>query len=245
MTPRSYDAAKRATDIAVSAAVLAAAAPVGAVIAWRIRREDGGPVIFRGIRVGRGGGTFDILKFRTMSVGAERLGVDATADSDPRLTRIGRVLRRWKLDELPQLVNVLRGEMSLVGPRPQMVWDVERYTAEERRLLDIRPGITDWASIKYRRQGTLIEGHPDPQAAYFELIRPGKMELAMAYLRSRSYGVDLGILGLTALAVLGYPRTDELLSRMVAAARFRSSSARSSSARSSSGRSSGRSSARD
>jgi lipopolysaccharide/colanic/teichoic acid biosynthesis glycosyltransferase len=221
MTPRSYDAAKRATDIAVSAAVLAAAAPVGAVIAWRIRREDGGPVIFRGIRVGRGGGTFDILKFRTMSVGADRLGVDATANDDPRLTEIGRTLRRWKLDELPQFVNVLRGDMSLVGPRPQMVWDVELYSDAERELLSLRPGITDWASIRYRSQGALIEGRADPQAAYFELIRPGKMSLAMAYLRHRSYGVDLRILGLTALAVLGHPRTDELLDRMIASASSR------------------------
>jgi lipopolysaccharide/colanic/teichoic acid biosynthesis glycosyltransferase len=216
-----YEAAKRATDLLVSAALLLAASPLGAVIAWRIHHEDGGPVIFRGVRVGRGGGTFDILKFRTMAVGADRIGVDATANDDPRLTRTGRLLRRWKLDELPQLVNVLRGEMSLVGPRPPMVWDAQRYTGEELRLLEVRPGITDWASIKYRNQGAIIEGRTDWHNAYEELIRPGKLELALAYVRHRSLAVDLGILGLTALAVLGHPRTDEILQRVVTAVRAR------------------------
>ena len=217
----AYEAAKRATDVAVAAAGLVVTAPLAAVIAWRIRREDRGPVIFRGPRVGRGGGSFDILKFRTMAVGADRSGVDATANDDPRLTRTGRFLRRWKLDELPQLVNVLRGEMSLVGPRPPMAWDAELYTADERRLLTIRPGITDWASIRFRRQGALIEGRTDWQAAYFELIRPGKMELALAYLQNRSFAVDVRILGLTALGLLGHPRTDEILQRMVTSARAR------------------------
>jgi lipopolysaccharide/colanic/teichoic acid biosynthesis glycosyltransferase len=216
-----YEAAKRATDIAVAAAVLLAAAPVSAVIAWRIRREDHGPVIFRGVRVGRGGGTFDILKFRTMAVGADRLGVDATANDDPRLTSIGRVLRRWKLDELPQLVNVLRGEMSLVGPRPPMVWDAKRYTGDELALLDVPPGITDWASIRYRNQGKLLQGRTDWHNAYEDLIRPGKLELALAYVRYRNYAVDLGILGLTALALIRHPRTDELLQRMVASVQAR------------------------
>ncbi|GIM92254.1 sugar transferase [Paractinoplanes toevensis] len=216
-----YEAAKRATDVVVSAAALVAAAPLGVAVAWRIHRDDGGPVIFRGVRVGRGGRTFHMLKFRTMVVGADQLGLYVTPNDDPSLTGTGRFLRRWKLDELPQLVNVLRGEMSLVGPRPPTVWDADHYTDEERHLLDIRPGITDWASIRYRSQDTLIEGRPDPHSAYFELIRPGKMDLAMAYLRHRSYVVDLGILGLTALALLRYPRTDELLQRMVTSVRAR------------------------
>ncbi|MFD0524183.1 sugar transferase [Paractinoplanes durhamensis] len=216
-----YDAAKRATDVVVSAAAIVVAAPLGAAIAWRVHRDDGGPVIFRGLRVGRGGRTFHIFKFRTMAVGADQLGLHVTPGDDPSLTSSGRFLRRWKLDELPQLVNVLRGDMSLVGPRPPTVWDADQYDDDQRHLLDVRPGITDWSSIRYRSQDLLIEGRADPHAAYFELIRPGKMDLAMAYLRHRSYAVDLGILGLTALALLRYRRTDELLQRMVTSVRAR------------------------
>jgi lipopolysaccharide/colanic/teichoic acid biosynthesis glycosyltransferase len=213
-----YEAAKRATDVAVATAALVVAAPLAAAIAWRIRREDGGPVIFPGLRVGRGGRTFPMFKFRTMVIGAERSGVYQTANDDPRLTRTGRFLRRWKLDELPQLVNVLRGDMSLVGPRPPVERDAARYTPEQRRLFEIRPGITDWASIRYRDLGTILEGWPDPHAAYEALVRPRKMELALAYRRRRSYGADLRILGLTALALLRYRRTDEILERVVASA---------------------------
>ena len=217
MTPRrsSYEFTKRTLDVAVAAAVLTVTAPLSAVVAWRIRREDGGPALYRGIRVGRGGQPFAMLKFRTMVVDAARLGGDSTANDDPRLTSTGHFLRRWKLDELPQFVNVLRGDMSLVGPRPQVVWDVERYTERERHLLDVRPGITDWASIRYRHEGRILAGLPDPDLAYDELIRPGKIELGLAYVRQRSIAVDLRILALTALAVLGHPRTDAMLERMV------------------------------
>ena len=207
-----YEAAKRATDIVAAAAGLVATAPLVVVAAWRIRREDRGPVFYRGTRVGRHGTTFAMLKFRTMIVDAGRLGGDSTAADDPRLTRTGRWLRRWKLDELPNLVNVLRGEMSLVGPRPQVEWDVARYTADERRLLDVRPGITDWASIAFRNEGDIIAG-PDPDRAYDELVRPRKIELGLAYCEHRGMGTDLRILWLTALAVLGHPRVDELLRR--------------------------------
>jgi lipopolysaccharide/colanic/teichoic acid biosynthesis glycosyltransferase len=213
-----YDAVKRATDVAVSAVVLAVTSPLTVVIAWRIRREDRGPVLFRGVRVGRHGTTFPMLKFRTMVVDAGRLGGDSTAADDPRLTRTGRWLRRWKLDELPNLVNVLRGEMSLVGPRPQVEWDVARYTPAERRLLDVRPGITDWASIVFRNEGDIIAGD-DPDKAYDELVRPRKIELGLAYVEHRGLRVDLRILWLTGLAVLGYPRVDAMLRRALPSAR--------------------------
>jgi lipopolysaccharide/colanic/teichoic acid biosynthesis glycosyltransferase len=216
MNPRgaAYETAKRAMDVGVSAAVLAATAPLSAVIAWRIRR-DGGPALYRGLRAGRGGTTFHILKFRTMVVDAAQLGGDSTSNDDPRVTSTGRFLRRWKLDELPQFLNVLRGDMSLVGPRPQVLWDVERYTEEERRLLEVRPGITDWASIRYRTEGEILAGSPDADLAYDELIRPGKIALGLAYVRHRSMAVDLRILKLTALGVLGHPGTDAMLERMV------------------------------
>jgi lipopolysaccharide/colanic/teichoic acid biosynthesis glycosyltransferase len=209
---RAYEAAKRATDVAVAAAALVATAPLTVVAAWRIRREDRGPVFYRGTRVGRNGTPFPMLKFRTMVVDAGRLGGDSTAADDPRLTRTGRWLRRWKLDELPNLINVLRGEMTLVGPRPQVEWDVARYTPDERRLLDVRPGITDWASIVFRNEGDIIAG-PDPDRAYDELVRPRKIALGLAYVEHRGLLVDLRILWLTALAVIGHPRVDELLKR--------------------------------
>jgi lipopolysaccharide/colanic/teichoic acid biosynthesis glycosyltransferase len=220
IAPR-YEAAKRATDIALAAAALVVTAPVAAAIAWRIRWEDGGPVIFAGLRVGRDGKTVPMFKFRTMVIGAERSGVYQTANDDPRQTSTGRFLRRWKLDELPQLVNVLRGDMSLVGPRPPVERDAARYTPEQRQLFEIRPGITDWSSIRYRDLGAILAGWPDPHAAYEALVRPRKMELALAYLECRSYGTDLRILGLTALALLRYRRIDELLERVVAATRTR------------------------
>jgi lipopolysaccharide/colanic/teichoic acid biosynthesis glycosyltransferase len=134
------------------------------------------------------------------------------------VTRVGNLLRRTSLDELPQLLNVLRGEMSLVGPRPQVAWDVARYTPDERRLLDVRPGITDWASIAFRNEGDIIAG-ADPDRAYDELVRPRKIELGLAYVEHRNLRTDLSILVLTALAVIGYPRVDELLERTLPPAR--------------------------
>ncbi|WP_433825619.1 GNAT family N-acetyltransferase [Actinoplanes sp. CA-015351] len=210
-----HDAVKRAMDIAVASAVLTATAPAGLVVAWRIKREDGGPVFYRGTRVGRYGQPFGMLKFRSMVIDAARLGGPSTADDDPRLTRTGKFLRRWKLDELPQMVNVLIGDMSLVGPRPQVPSDVQRYTTEEMRLLDVRPGVTDWASIVFHDEGAILAGHADVDQAYDDLIRPGKIALGLAYVANRGLGTDLRILALTALALAGYRRTTELLQRDV------------------------------
>ncbi|GIE97307.1 sugar transferase [Paractinoplanes rishiriensis] len=210
-----YETTKRAIDLAVSTAVLAAGAPVAAYAAWRIRREDGGPVLYRGERAGLGGRTFRMLKFRTMVIGAARLGGPSTADDDPRLTRAGRSLRRWKLDELPQFYNVLRGEMSLVGPRPQVLSEVRRYTDRERLLLAVKPGITDWSSIVFRDEGAILAGHPDPDEAYDRLIRPRKIALGLAYVQNRSLRTDLEILALTALALVGGRRADRVLVRRI------------------------------
>ncbi|WP_229072813.1 GNAT family N-acetyltransferase [Actinoplanes sp. DH11] len=210
-----YDAVKRAMDIAVAAAVLAATSPVALAAAWRIKREDGGPILYRGTRIGRYGRPFAMLKFRSMVVDAARLGGPSTADDDPRLTATGRFLRRWKLDELPQMVNVLVGDMSLVGPRPQVPSDVRRYTADEMRLLDVRPGVTDWASIVFHDEGAILAGHADVDRAYDELIRPGKIALGLAYVENRGLGTDLRILALTALTLVGYRGAQELLRREV------------------------------
>jgi lipopolysaccharide/colanic/teichoic acid biosynthesis glycosyltransferase len=141
----------RALDVAGAALGLALTSPLLGLAALGIKLEDGGPVLFRQERVGQGGEPFELLKLRTMVVGAERLGAGAAVDrGDPRITRVGRLARRLSLDELPQLWNVLRGDMSLIGPRPTLHYQVEKYTARQRRRLEVKPGITGWAQVHGR-----------------------------------------------------------------------------------------------
>ncbi len=167
-----------------------------------IKAEDNGSVFYRGPRVGLGGRPFRILKFRTMRPDAERSGVMSTANDDPRITRIGSVLRRYKLDELPQLWNVLCGEMSLVGPRPEVQRFVDLYTEEEKAILTVRPGLTDWASLWNIDEGAILQGSSDPDRAYCELIRPKKIRLQLAYVHQAGFWTDFGILLQTIGAVL-------------------------------------------
>ncbi len=178
-----------------------------------IKAEDNGSVFYRGLRVGLGGRPFRILKFRTMCPDAERSGVMSTANDDPRITRIGSVLRRYKLDELPQLWNVLCGEMSLVGPRPEVQRFVDLYTEEERAILTVRPGLTDWASLWNIDEGAILEGRADPDRTYCELIRPQKIQLQLAYVRQTGLRADLGILFQTIGAVLFRVKSREVRAR--------------------------------
>jgi lipopolysaccharide/colanic/teichoic acid biosynthesis glycosyltransferase len=194
---------KRAFDVLAASLGLLLTLPLQLVIAALVKAEDGGPVLYRGERVGRDGTTFLMLKFRTMVLDAERRGASSTADDDPRITRTGRALRRFKLDELPQLWNVLAGEMSFVGPRPQVRWAVDLYTDAERALLDVRPGITDYASIRFRNEGEILRGSADPDRDYLEKIAPEKIRLGLLYVRTHSLLVDLRILLATAVAVAG------------------------------------------
>jgi lipopolysaccharide/colanic/teichoic acid biosynthesis glycosyltransferase len=154
------------------------------------------------VRAGRLGRSFRIWKLRTMALDAEQIGGAETPANDPRITRAGHFLRKYKLDELPQLLNVLKGEMSLVGPRPEVRDEVICYTAEEKNLLLVRPGITDWASIRFRDEDEILRGSTDPHRAYHELIRPEKVRLGLHYVQHRSFAMDLHILWLTLLAVL-------------------------------------------
>ena len=196
------DVAKRIFDIIASATGLVIFSPLMLVIAYLIKREDGGPVFYRGVRVGRYGKPFRIYKFRTMVVNAEKVGGPSTADDDPRITRIGKVLRKYKLDELPQLINVLKGEMSIVGPRPEVQFYVDMFTEEERAILSVRPGITDWASLWNPDEGAILAGSPDPEKTYMEKIRPTKIKLQLKYVKERSFWVDLKIIALTILTVI-------------------------------------------
>jgi lipopolysaccharide/colanic/teichoic acid biosynthesis glycosyltransferase len=210
---KTYELVKRIIDVTVAMGALMVCAPLAAFAVLRIKLEDGGPVLYRGVRTGRGGKPFSMLKFRSMIVDAARIGGPSTPDDDPRMTRAGRFLRQWKLDELPQLVNVLRGDMSLVGPRPQVPQDVARYTARERDLLLVRPGVTDWASVLFRNEGAILAGHSDPDRAYDELIRPHKIELGLAYVKHRSVRTDLQILWLTTVALLWPSSANALVAR--------------------------------
>lgn len=185
---------KRCLDFTVSVVALVLLAPFLAAIAYRIGRESPGPAFYRGRRAGRGGRAFRIYKFRTMVVGAERLGGPTTPGDDPRLTPLGKLLRRYKLDELPQLLNVVQGEMSLVGPRPEVIEKVARYSRDEKRILNVRPGITDWASIWNADEGAVLAGFRDADQAYEQIIRPTKIRLQLMYCEQSSLWVDSKIL---------------------------------------------------
>lgn len=185
--------------MALSAIGLVLSSPAMLYIWARIKLDRDGPVIYAGRRVGLGGHEFRMYKFRTLVTNADRVGGPNTPDDDPRLTRTGRWLRAYKLDELPQLFNVLKGDMSLVGPRPQVPGEVAGYTEEERELLKVRPGITDWASLRFSNEGEILKGHADPDRAYAELIRPEKMRLGLEYVRRGTFRDDLDILSQTAL----------------------------------------------
>jgi len=193
---------KRLFDVIASSAGLVVLLPLLAVLAIVLKRESTGAVFYRGLRAGQHGRPFRIFKFRTMVVDADKLGGPTSSADDPRITRVGSFLRRYKLDELPQLINVLKGEMSLVGPRPEVVQEVLLYTDEEKRLLEVRPGITDWASIRFRNEGEILRGSDDPHQTYREKIRPEKIRLGLEYVRCHSFMTDCKIILRTLKAIV-------------------------------------------
>lgn len=193
---------KRIFDLVCSAAGLLCAAPLFLVLAVWIKLDSRGPVFYRGVRVGRYGKPFRIYKFRSMVTDAEKRGGASTSDRDPRITRPGRLIRKCKLDEISQLVNVLIGDMSLVGPRPEVQKYVDLYTQEEQAILALRPGITDWASIWNADEGTVLARAPDPDRAYEELIRPTKLKLQLWYACQHGFWTDLRILFYTVYRIV-------------------------------------------
>lgn len=196
-----YAFAKRGFDIAFAGLGLLVLSPVMAFVAAWVKLSSPGPVLYRATRVGVNGRPFQMLKFRTMVVNAEALGGSSTPQDDPRITAVGRRLRGTKLDELPQLWNVLVGDMSLVGPRPQVQWAVDLYSPEERLVLSVRPGITDSASLRFANEGEILSGSVDPDKDYMEKIHPEKMRLSLEYVRSRSFARDISIIGQTIGAI--------------------------------------------
>jgi lipopolysaccharide/colanic/teichoic acid biosynthesis glycosyltransferase len=193
---------KRLFDVLAATAGLIVLAPVMLAIALWIRLDSPGPALYRQRRVGRHGRLFDIYKFRTM-VQRPDDGRQLTVGQDPRITRAGRFLRRTKLDELPQLLNVVQGTMSLVGPRPEVPRYVDRYPPEVRQtVLSVAPGITDLAAILYKDENDILGRAPDPERAYVETILPVKLAYYQRYVRERSFWLDLHIIFRTLTALL-------------------------------------------
>jgi lipopolysaccharide/colanic/teichoic acid biosynthesis glycosyltransferase len=186
---------KRIFDFLVSLFGLIILSPLFLICVLLIKLDSPGPIFYRGIRVGKDGKEFKIFKFRTMIKGAEELGGPSTAADDPRLTRIGKILRKYKIDELPQLINVLKGEMSLVGPRPEVKIYVDMMSEKEREIiLSVKPGMTDLASLWDFHEEEILKGAKDPEKVYMEKIRPRKIQLQIEYVQKKSFLLDLKII---------------------------------------------------
>jgi lipopolysaccharide/colanic/teichoic acid biosynthesis glycosyltransferase len=194
-------ALRRLLDVAVAGVLLLALSPLLAVLVALVRATSPGPALFRQTRIGRDGRPFVLLKLRTMRADAASTGPAITAGTDPRITPLGARLRRAKLDELPQLWNVLRGDMSLVGPRPELPHYVARYTAAQRAVLRARPGLTDPASLAWANEAATLATFADPQRAYAEAVLPQKLALSLAYLERRTVWTDLAVVTRTAAHV--------------------------------------------
>jgi lipopolysaccharide/colanic/teichoic acid biosynthesis glycosyltransferase len=190
---------KRLFDILASLAGIVVLWPLFALSAFLIWKDDSqGPLLFRQVRVGRDGVPFEIYKFRTMSVARGGKGSQVTQASDNRITRPGRLLRKWKLDELPQLFNVLKGEMSIVGPRPEVPYFMEKYPAAQRAvILSMKPGITDLAAIEFRNEEEILQRYDNIEKAYIEIIMPIKFGLYEEYSTKSSFLFDLKLIFLT------------------------------------------------
>jgi lipopolysaccharide/colanic/teichoic acid biosynthesis glycosyltransferase len=201
---------KRAFDLLVTIPGLLLLSPLFLLIALWIKLDSHGPVFFRQTRIGKGEEPFRIFKFRTMVSDAERRGSLVTAGRDSRITRSGRVLRKLKLDELPQLFNVLRGEMSLVGPRPEVARYVALYTPEQKRVLTVPPGITGLTQVVFRDEETLLQGRTDVEKFYLDVVMPAKLKLDLSYIDTRSLGRDLQLIFQTFAAIVHSPDTQAL-----------------------------------
>lgn len=193
---------KRCFDLLMSGLGLLVLSPLFVLMALWIKCDSKGPVFYRQVRVGRHGKDFRLFKFRSMRVGSDRKGLITVGGHDPRITRSGYFIRKYKLDELPQLINVFIGDMSLVGPRPEVRKYVDLYTPEQRHVLDVRPGITDPASIRYRNENELLGAADDPERYYVDVILLDKLRLNLDYVAKHSFGHDLSIIFQTFAAIL-------------------------------------------
>jgi len=186
---------KRLFDLIFSSIGLIISSPFLFLIAVWIKIDSSGPVFFRGTRIGKSGKPFRIFKFRTMVANAENIGGPSTAGDDLRLTKIGNFLKKYQLDELPQLINVFKGEMSLVGPRPEVPSEIESLESETRKIiLSVKPGITSLATLANPHEGEVLRGSKDPHKTYCEKIKPEKIRLNLEYVKQRSFWLDIKII---------------------------------------------------
>ncbi|MBN8575732.1 MAG: sugar transferase [Cytophagales bacterium] len=193
---------KRFLDFIISLIALLLLLPLFFILWMAVKMDSSGPAFFLHERVGKNGKPFLLIKFRTMFMGSQHQSVITVGQRDSRITKVGFILRKYKMDELPQLYNVLKGDMSLVGPRPEVKKFVDLYSAEQRMVLSVLPGITDYASIKFRNENALLENQPDPIDYYITHIMPVKLQLNLKYIREQSLGVDLSILIKTIFAIV-------------------------------------------
>jgi len=186
---------KRIFDIIASSIGLLLLSPFLIFVSILIKRDSKGPVFYKGLRVGRRGKKFKIFKFRTMVPEAEKIGGPSTSADDTRLTKVGKFLRKRNLDEFPQLINVLKGDMSFVGPRPEVPQEIEHYPEEKKRIiLSVRPGITDLASLNFPHEEEILKGSKDAHQAYREKIQPEKIRLGIKYVKEKSFWLDIKII---------------------------------------------------
>lgn len=202
---------KRTLDILISIFILLITFPIILICLLLVWREDKFNPFYFAERVGKNGKVFKMIKIRTMVINASSTGVDSTAADDRRITKIGRILRKYKLDELTQLINILNGEMSLVGPRPNVQRDVNIYTLIERKLLRIKPGLTDYASIVFSDESEILRNKIDPDLAYNQLIRPWKSRLGLFYLEKNNIFVDICLIFITFIGIFSRKRSLALL----------------------------------
>jgi lipopolysaccharide/colanic/teichoic acid biosynthesis glycosyltransferase len=196
---------KRSLDILISTALLLIALPIIVVFSLLIFLSDGSLPFYFSKRIGKNGKPFTLLKLRSMKPQADLSKVDTTIKDDPRITKVGSITRELKIDELPQFINVLKGDMSLVGPRPNVPREVALYSDEEKVMLSIRPGITDFASIIFSNLSERLAGFEDANLAYNQYIRPWKSELALLYCQKQTLKLDLSLLVLTGVSVVNQP----------------------------------------
>jgi lipopolysaccharide/colanic/teichoic acid biosynthesis glycosyltransferase len=192
---------KRAIDVVLSVTALLVSAPLLAVVGLVVWSYDGGPVLFRQERVGLGGRPFTLLKIRSMRIGSDKQGALVTSAGDERVTPVGRWLRKLKIDEWPQFWNVLRGEMTLVGPRPEVARYVSLYSTEQRKVLALTPGLTDPATVEFRNEEELLAVEAEPERFYIEVVMPRKIEMNLRYAETATTLTDLGVLLRTGAAL--------------------------------------------
>lgn len=193
---------KRLFDIVASGLGVLVLSPLFLILAIWIKLDSKGPVFYKQIRVGRNNKDFQLFKFRSMRVGSDKKGLITVGERDPRITRSGYFIRKYKLDEFPQLINVFIGDMSLVGPRPEVRKYVEMYTPEQMHVLDVRPGITDMASILYRNENELLEKADDPDKFYVEVVMQDKLRINLEYVAKHSFWFDIKLIFKTFWAIV-------------------------------------------